>query len=194
MSLLHRLTIIFLVLCFRLQAQETEIDRLLHSELKMTFPSIYFKHNSTEYAKMPYTVDSCFRHIAKQFDKDVTALVIWRDSAETEELTTQRIKILKTGLNKYLRKRDIKIRSMGEQQKISRHTIGMTNDSVKIAYLLSLNSVMDVSKTLFPVKKKNKGDHVEHPRIGCINCWMACFHIVERHKRHKKAREKAKQK
>ena len=48
------------VLC----AQDSEIDRLMQSELKMTFPSIYFKHNSTDYATMPYKIDSCFKHIA----------------------------------------------------------------------------------------------------------------------------------
>jgi hypothetical protein len=185
-------SLIALIIFSGLHAQPSEIDRLMQNELRMTFPSIYFKHNSTEYAAMPYTVDSCFRHIAKEFDKDVTALTLWRDSSETEELTVERMKILKRGLNRYLRKRDIKIQSMGERQKVSRQTISLTTDSSKIAYLLSLNSVLDVSKTIFPVKKKNKGDHVMHPRIGCVNCWMAGFHIVERHKRKKKAREKNK--
>ena len=49
------------------QAQEPEIDRLMKSELKMTFPSIYFKHNSTEYTTMPYSADSSFKFIELLF-------------------------------------------------------------------------------------------------------------------------------
>ena len=33
-----------------LRGQNTEIDKLIDGELKMTFPSVYFKNNSTEYA------------------------------------------------------------------------------------------------------------------------------------------------
>lgn len=146
------ITLFFLspVMC----AQEAEIDRLMQSELKMTFPCIYFRHNSTDYAAMPYTVDSCFRYIAAHFKDNYNDLVIWRDTFETEELTKQRVQKLKTGLRQYIPAGKIEIRSMGTAQKVSRRTINMTSDSAKIAYLLSLNSVFDVSKTHFTAKKK----------------------------------------
>lgn len=191
MSRFLKLVVALLLVSSGLYAQDGEIDRLMKGELKMTFPSIYFKHNSTEYAKMPYTPDSCYKYIAKHFKDDVTEMVIWRDSAETEELTKARIEILKAGLRKHLRKRRIEIESMGEQQKVSRQTMHLTTDTTKLNYLLSLNSVMDFSNTNY-IMKKNKGDHVMHPKITCIHCWAHCFHIVERHKRKKKAREKLK--
>lgn len=196
MHALTKLTILLLFLPAALPAQESEVDRLIRNELAMTFPSIYFQHNSTAYAKMPYTADSCYKHIALHFKEDNTQLVIWRDSAESEELTKRRIKILSAGLAKYMKRRDIKIRSMKDEQKVSRQTMNLTSDSVKIKYLLSLNSVMDVSKTQFPVVKKNKGDHVDNPRIGCIRCWLSFFHVVERQKRKKakKRREERKSK
>lgn len=187
-----RFLLAFITLSISLHSQVAEIDRLMQSTLKMTFPSIYFKHNSTDYATMPYTADSCFKYIAAHFSADVTQLVIWRDSAETEELTAQRIKILKEGLKKHLRKGKIVIISMEDEQKVSRQTIRMTNDSVKINYLLSFNSVMDFSNTNFPVKKKT-GDHIDHPQINCLACWANGFHVVARMKRKKRAREKKKQ-
>lgn len=52
--------VVFLFFSFEIQGQDSEIDRLIDSELKTTFPSIHFKHNSTDYITMPYTVDSCF--------------------------------------------------------------------------------------------------------------------------------------
>lgn len=184
--------IILLFISSALPAQVPEIDRLVANELKMTFPSIYFQHNSTEYAKMPYTADSCYKYIANNFKADVTELVIWRDSAETEQLTNDRIKILKAGLKKYLLKGKIEIESMGDEQKVSRQTIGLTTDSSKINYLLSLNSAMDFSNTNFPVKKKNLSDHVMHPKIYCLACWAHFFWIDERHERKKRARDKKK--
>lgn len=45
---------------------------------------------------------------------------------------------------------------MGNAQKVSRRTINMTSDSAKIAYLLSLNSVFDVSKTHYTAQKKKR--------------------------------------
>jgi hypothetical protein len=187
-----KLIFTFLLLCSRLYAQVSEVDRLIAGELKMTFPSIYFQHNSTAYANMPYTVDSCYRYIAQNFNSDVTQLVIWRDSAETEELTKKRIVILKAGITKYKLKGKVRIESMGEEQKVSRQTVALTNDSVKINYLLSLNSVMDFSNTNFPVKKQNMSDHVMHPKIYCLACWAHGFWIVERHQRKKRARNKEK--
>lgn len=190
MQVVPKLTLVLLLISTALSAQVSEIDRLIANEFKMTFPSIYFKHNSTEYAKMPYTADSCYRYIANNFKADVTELVIWRDSAETEQLTNDRIKILKTGLKKYLPKGKIEIESMGEEQKVSRQTIGLTTDTTKINYLLSLNSVLDFSNTNYPVAKKNTRDHVMHPKIYCLACWAHFFWIDERHERKKRARDK----
>lgn len=192
---MHGLTKFISLLLFlstQLPAQVSEIDRLIQNELKMTFPSIYFQHNSTVYAKMPYTADSCYKYIAHNFNADVTQLVIWRDSAETEALTNERIKILKAGLMKYMSVKKIKIESMEEEQKVSRQTIGLTSDSSKINYLLSLNSVMDFSNTNFPVKKKNLSDHVMHPKIYCLACWAHGFWAIERHQRKKRDRDKKK--
>lgn len=194
MRKLSNFIFVFLFLCSALSAQVTEIDRLIANEFKMTFPSIYFKHNSNQYAAMPYTPDSCYKYIADHFNADVTQLLIWRDSSETEELTKERTVILKAGIRKYKRKGRIRIESMGSEQKVSRHTINLTNDSAKINYLLSFNSVMDFSNTNFPVMKKNKGDHVMHPRIMCIKCWQNGFHVIERHRRKKRERAKLKSK
>lgn len=151
-----KLALVFLFISCGLQAQETEIDRLIRSELKMTFPSIYFKHNSTDYAAMPYTVDSCFKYIALHFKEDFNNLVIWRDSTETEQLTNARIEKLKQELRMYIPSGKVEIHSMRNEQKVSRKTISMTSDSAKVAYLLSLNSVLDISKTRFipPTKVK----------------------------------------
>ncbi len=55
MRTLIRLTLLLFFVSSRLQAQEPEMDRLIQNEFKMTFPSIYFKHQSSEYAAMPYT-------------------------------------------------------------------------------------------------------------------------------------------
>jgi len=156
MQAFAKLTIFLLLISIGLPAQDSEIDRLIQGELKMTFPSVYFKHNSTDYAVMPYTVDSCFKYIALHFEDYTNSLVIWRDSTETEELTNERIAKLKAGLKKYIRSVKIEIHSMGNEQKVSRQTINMTSDSTKIKYLLSLNSVFDISKTRFPPEKKKK--------------------------------------
>lgn len=152
--------IIFLFVSIITHGQEAEIDRLIASEFKMTFPSIYFKHNSADYATMPYSVDSCFKYITLNFDKNVNSLVIWRDSTETEALTNKRIAKLKAGLRKYVSDNIIEIHSMGNNQKVSRQTINMTSDKTKIKYLLTLNSVFDISKTRIspkePQKKKSR--------------------------------------
>lgn len=152
--------IIFLFVSTITHGQEAEIDRLIASEFKMTFPSIYFKHNSADYAAMPYSADSCFKYITLNFDKNVNSLVIWRDSTETEALTNKRIAKLKAGLRKYVSDNIIEIHSMGNNQKVSRQTINMTSDKTKIKYLLTLNSVFDISKTRIspkePQKKKSR--------------------------------------
>lgn len=141
-------SITFLFLSARLGAQSSEIKtRIDFGELRMTFPSIYFKHNSTEYAKMPYTVDSCLKHVAEHI-KDVTGKPIWRDSSETEHLTRERIKKIKTDLARYTSKK-LAIESMNTRQKLSRRTINLGVDSAQVDYLLSLNSVFDIAKTRF---------------------------------------------
>ena len=178
MRTLTKLTIILLCISTRLQGQESEIDRLIQSELKITFPSIHFKHNSTDYASMPYSVDSCFKYISLHFDDNINSLVIWRDSNETEGLTIKRIKKLKLALNKYLRAKEFEIYAMGNEQKVSRHAINMTTDSSKIKYLLTLNSVFDISKSRLPFKTKKS--HILHPKIWCGNCWKNGFHLNKR--------------
>lgn len=156
MRTLSNLTIILLFISTIFRGQDTEINKLISGELKMTFPSIYFKHNSTDYAEMPYKVDSCFKYIALNYDKSKNSLVIWRDSAEIESLTNRRIKKLNSGLRKYIKTGVIEIHSMGEQQKILRQTINMTSDRNKIDYLLTLNSVFDISKTRISPQKTEK--------------------------------------
>jgi len=178
MQTLTKLTIVLFFLSIRLHGQESEIDRLIQSELKMTFPSIHFKRNSTDYTSMPYSVDSCFKYIAIHFDESINSLVIWRDSTEAESLTIKRVKKLKSTLNKYLRNEEFEIYSMGDEQKVSRRTINMTADSSKIKYLLTLNSVFDISKTRLPFKTKES--HVLHPKIWCGNCWKNGFHLNKR--------------
>jgi hypothetical protein len=141
--------IIFLFVSSTIFGQGSEIRKRIDvGELKMTFPSIYFKHNSTEYAKMPYTVDSCLKHIATHI-KDVTGKPIWRDSAEAEQLTHERIKKIKSDLSKYTSQK-LAIGSMKTAQKLSRRTINLAVDSAQTDYLLSLNSVFDIAKTRFP--------------------------------------------
>lgn len=147
-------------------------------ELKMTFPSIYFKHNSADYAVMPYTVDSCFKYIAHHFDKNINSLVIWRDSAESEALTKTRIKKLNAELKKYISKGKPQIHSMEGLQKISRQTIALTTDSVQINYLLTLNSVFDFSKTRFSKEDpSSKLSHLYRPKIWCWSCIKSGFHM-----------------
>lgn len=175
MQTLVKFTIILFFISVRLQGQELEIDRLIQSELKMTFPSIHFKHKSTDYASMPYSVDSSFKYIASRFDENINSLVIWRDTAETEDLTNKRIKKIKKALKKYLQTKEFEIYSMSNEQKVSRHTINMTSDSSKIKYLLTLNSVFDISKTRLPFKSKDS--HIIHPNIFCKSCWKNGFHL-----------------
>ena len=153
------------VLC----AQDSEIDRLMQSELKMTFPSIYFKHNSTDYATMPYKIDSCFKFIVTNI-KYLNSYPIWRDSSETESLTYKRIKKLKEDLNNYTPTGKINIKSMVNKQKISQRTISKSKDTEQIPFLLSLNSVLDVSGAIHPKKKWTRRTHYEG-RYLCFGCW-----------------------
>jgi hypothetical protein len=168
-----KLVAIFLVVATGLRGQNTEIDRLIKGELEMSFPSIYFKNNSTAYAAMPYTADSCFKYMATHI-KDIKSFVIWRDSSETDKLVNKRIENLKVELNKYTPSGKIKIRTMGEAQKISQLTIHKSVDYTQTQYLLSLNSAFDIYTTgVLAEKNLGKKSHVYHPRIWCLNCWKA---------------------
>ena len=143
----------------------------------MTFPSIYFKHQSIDYAPMPYTADSCFRYISLHI-KDIHDLVLWRDSLESEKLSNERIKKLKAGLYKYLPGSKVLILSMGKEQKISRHTLQQTTDEKQLNYLLSLNSVFDIAKIRFPKEKTlSVKSHILRPKIWCWGCWKSGFHM-----------------
>jgi hypothetical protein len=145
--------LLYLIVCTTcLHSQVKEIDkRLSTGELDMTFPSIYFKNNSTNYAEMPYTVDSCFKYVAVHI-KYLNDLIVWRDSSETDQLTYNRIKKLRAELSKYT-PQNLNIRSMGKSQKISQRTIYTGTTATQIQYLLSLNSVFDVSGA---IRKKKK--------------------------------------
>ncbi len=187
-----KLFLLFLFVASTIRGQESEIDRLIQGELKMTFPSIYFKHNSTDYTSMPYSADSCFKYIALHFEETSNSLVIWRDSFETEALTIKRIRKLKTALKNHLRSREYEIYSMGKEQKVSRQTISMTTDSSKINYLLTLNSVFDISKTRLPFKTKDS--HILHPKIWCGSCWKNGFHLNKRGREARKIARNNKEK
>lgn len=166
---------VLLIFTTFLSAQENEIDRLIANEFKMTFPSIYFKNKSTEYAHMPYSVDSCIKHIASNFNKSTNSLVMWRDSLETEALTLKRIQKIKSTLKKQLKTSKIEIFSMNTEQKITRYTIKKTKDTIKTKYLLTLNSVFEISKCIINAKVKST-NHIMNPKINCWGCWKNAFH------------------
>jgi hypothetical protein len=171
-----------------LHAQEKKFEDRINSGLKMNFPSIYFKHNSTDYAEMPYAVDSCFKYIADHI-KYLNDLTIWRDSIEVDQLAYKRIKKLRADLSKYTLS-TLNIQSMGDAQKISQHTIYTATDPEQIQYLLALNSVFDVSGAIRTKRKKEKWkdkSHVELPRPWCWSCWRHGFWIKE-HREMKKAK------
>jgi hypothetical protein len=191
MKTLVKLTIILFFISVQLQGQESEIDRLIQSELKMTFPSIHFKHKSTDYASMPYSIDSSFKYIASRFDENINSLVIWRDTTETEDLTNKRIKKIKKALKKYLQTKEFEIYSMGNEQKVSRHTIKMTSDSSKIKYLLILNSVFDISKTRRPLPTSLS--HLYRPKLFCWSCIKSCYHLDKKSRNLRKVARRAKQ-
>lgn len=177
MRRLSQLMVLLFLISVRTYAQNSEINRRIKGEFQMTFPSIYFKHQSTNYAAMPYMVDSCFKHIALHI-KDIHDLVIWRDSVESEKLSNERIKKLKAELNTYLPGRKIFIVSMGKEQKISRHTLQQASDEKQLNYLLSLNSVFDIAKTrLVKEKWMRSNSHRLRPKIWCWRCWKSGFHM-----------------
>ena len=188
MSTFTKLILIILCTITELRAQDSEIDRLMQSELKMTFPSIYFKHNSTDYATMPYKIDSCFNHIAFNYNRDINSLIIWRDTNETEALTNRRINKLHKEFRKYIKVGSVEIHSMGKEQKISRRTIKTTIDKVKINYLLTLNSVFDISKTHIPsIKVERKKEKKGIPHLVWTG-WRTGFHWSTVGKTRKKSK------
>lgn len=139
---------------------------------------------------MPYSLDSCLKYIASRFDENINSLVIWRDTAETEDLTIKRIKKLKSALKKYLQTKEFEIYSMGNEQKVSRHTIKMTTDSSKINYLITLNSVFDISKTRRPLTTKQS--HLYRPKLFCWSCIKSCYHLDRKSRNLRKAARQAK--
>lgn len=180
-------TLSFILLTFSLHAQNPEVEKLLEGELKMTYPSIYFVHNSTDYAEMGYTVDSCFKYIAGHI-KYLNSIVIWRDSSETEQLTGARIKKLKLDINKYVASRNVDIESMEGLQKISQRTINKATTDKQRQYLLSFNSVLDVSGAIRK-RKKLRRSHVEG-RIFCMECWQrGCFSLRKKVKKKKEVKK-----
>jgi hypothetical protein len=189
MKRITKIVLVLLVVTTCLNAQDKEIQSKLKSgELKMNFPSVYFKNNSTDYAVMPYSVDSCFNYIAKN-TQYINDLVMWRDSLESEKLSKQRIKKIKKALHKYKEIRGIPIESMRKEQKLSRHTIEMSADKTQMEYLLSLNSVFEISATRFE-KQAKYNNHIMRPRIWCWGCWRSAFHTVARRKIKKIQRER----
>lgn len=69
----------------------------------MKFPNIYFKLHSTEYAQMPYTVESCLKFFANGINnKGTLYITVWRDTAEMPQLNNRRIKQFKHDLGKYI--------------------------------------------------------------------------------------------
>ena len=166
---MNRFLFLLLLTTNSLHSQDPEVEKLLEGELKMTYPSIYFVHNSTDYAEMGYNVDSCFKYIAGHI-KYLNSIVIWRDSSETEQLTGARIKKLKLDINKYVPSRNVNIESMEDLQKISQRTINKATTDKQRQYLLSFNSVLDVSGAIRH-RKKWRRTHVEG-RIFCMECWQ----------------------
>jgi hypothetical protein len=125
--------------------------------------------------------------------KDIKSYVIWRDSGETEQLSSKRVQKIRSDLAKYS-KGAVRVNSMGKDQKISRYTINH-NPNEQRPYLLSLNSVFDIYTTRTRKEMKTK-THIMHPRIWCWGCISSGFHYQARKKikRIKREREKANKK
>ncbi len=180
-----KLIIVLLFLSTTISGQGADVDSRLESgELQMTFPSIYFKHNSTDYAAMPYSVDSCFKFIATKI-KELNSYPVWRDINEKERLTVLRIKKLKAELDKFVPENKIHFLSMGSAQKISRQTIQKA-DAEQAQYLLSLNSVLDMSGALKNKSGAEKKQKRGIPRLVWCG-WKYGFHWSSKGKTNKKA-------
>jgi hypothetical protein len=193
---MHQLKVkIFLFLVYAttgLNGQAVETSKPIDNEIKMTFPSIYFKHNSLDYALMPYTVDSCYKYIANNIN-DISDFVIWRDSKESKYLSSERIKKLKIEINKYTPSSKIDIEIIGNGQKVTQRTINEGMDENQIQYLLSLNSVFDIARTgSSTINKLNKRNHKFYPKIWCWKCWKSGFHIKYRRDMRKSEKQNKK--
>jgi len=176
---------ILLFLSTGLPGQDSEVaTRLESGELKMTFPSIYFKHNSIDYAPMPYSADSCFKYIATKI-KELNSYPVWRDIHEKERLTYFRIKKLQEDLYNYLPSNNIRFQSMGAAQKISKQTIQKA-DATHVEYLLTLNSVLDVSGAIKNKTNKEKKQRRGIPRLVWCG-WQYGFHWSSKGKTKKRA-------
>jgi predicted transglutaminase-like cysteine proteinase len=117
---------------------------------KMEFPNIYFKLNSTDYAEMPYKVDSCFKFIINDLSKDPLynkiELAIWRDSCETEQLTKRRIKKIKNELSKFNVENKFEFKDSGSWQKYANAWKLKDDKKGDInRYILTLGSMLEVT-------------------------------------------------
>lgn len=167
---ISQIILIFLICTLSLYGQKNSKQLSLNTDgLKMAYPNIYFKHNSIEYAEMPYSADSCFKYISSNI-KDLYSLDIYRDSSETDQLTYKRIKKLNSDIRKYLPAGRLNIKSAGKAQKISQRSIYKDSDSTQIQYLLSMNSVFDVSGSLMKKKRKMK-----KPKKNKKHCCLICI-------------------
>ena len=180
------IVIILFLLTKSLHAQNPEVENLMQGDLKLIYPSIYFKHNSEEYAPMPYSADSCIKYIASHL-KYLNCIVIWRDSSETEFITNARIKKVLHDISKYTALGNVDIKSMKDAQKISQRTIKKASNDKELQYLLSFNSVLDVSGAIRH-RKKLRRTHSEG-RYFCLECWKRGVFF---HKKKKKNSSKSK--
>jgi hypothetical protein len=112
----------------------------------MTYPNIYFKLNSTEYAKMPYSVDSVFKCIVTGIkNKGTLSLSIWRDSVETEQLSKKRIIKFKHDLNKYIDSDKIIIQLCPYSWQSTAEVLKKgQNPAMYKEYILTLSSMIEV--------------------------------------------------
>lgn len=137
----------FAVCSIQLEAQSAAVGKRVDAgELQMDFPGIYFRHNSTEYAPMPYRVDSCLRYLIQHYD-DIRSFVMWRDSSESEKLSADRISKIEADLQALKFHKTFRTRSMGNAQKVSYYTIRQCNSVAEADRLLSLNSVFEIAKS-----------------------------------------------
>lgn len=118
------------------------------SKFHMEFPNIYFKNQTTEYAEMPYSIESCFKFI-KTYIKEIKGYAMSRDSSETDALSKQRIIKIKKDLNKFIPSEKINI-MLGFGDRISQKIIDKGVGYKEIQFLLSLNSVFEPSPIIDP--------------------------------------------
>lgn len=98
---------------------------------------------------------------------------------------------LKTKLSNLLLVKEFEIHSAGNEQKVSRQTINMTADSSKVKYLLTLNSVFDISKTRRAFQTSQS--HLLRPRLFCWNCIKNGYYLDKKSRGLRKAARRNKQ-